>query len=88
MERKHIVEAFSFELGKCLAKDVKERELAVLAEVDAELCAQVAAGLGLPAPKGSPAEDVALSPALSQMATEPGPVAGPRCSSSRPSVAS
>ena len=30
----------------------------MLANVDADLCAQVAAGLGLPAPKGSPAEDV------------------------------
>ncbi len=55
VERAHIVEAFTFELGKCYEQAVKERELAVLADVDADLCAQVAAGLGLPAPKGSPA---------------------------------
>ncbi|MEV6608521.1 catalase [Kutzneria sp. NPDC051319] len=76
LERKHVVEAFTFELGKCYEQGVKQRELAVLAEVDADLCEQVAAGLGLPAPTGSPAEDVVLSPALSQVVTEPGPVAG------------
>ena len=76
VERGHIVAAFTFELGKCLAPDVRERELAVLSEVDAELCEQVAAGLGLAAPKGTPAEDVVLSPALSQVVAEPGPVAG------------
>ena len=55
---------------------VKERELAVLANVDADLCAQVAAGLGLPAPKGTPATDVQPSPALSQIPPGPGPIAG------------
>ena len=48
----------------------------MLANVDADLCAQVAAGLGLPAPKGNPAEDVTVSPALVQMLAEPGPIAG------------
>jgi catalase len=78
LEQAHIVEAFTFELGKCYEQAVKERELGVLANVDAELCAQVSAGLGLPAPKGRPARDVPLSPSLSQMVTEPGPVAGRR----------
>ena len=76
LEQAHIVEAFTFELGKCYARAIKERELEVLANVDADLCAQVAAGLGLPAPQGSPPADVTLSPALSQMVTEPGPIAG------------
>jgi catalase len=40
-----------------------------------ELCAAVAAGLGLPVPTPEPA-DVAPSPALSQLVTEPGPIAG------------
>jgi len=48
----------------------------VLANVDTGLCAQVAVGLGLPAPEGSPVADAALSPALSQVVTEPGPIAG------------
>jgi catalase len=76
LEQAHIVEAFTFELGKCYARAIKERELQVLANVDADLCAQVAAGLGLPAPDGHPAADAALSPALSQVVTEPGPIAG------------
>ena len=49
-----LVEAFTFELGKVYEQRIKERELTVLANVDADLCAQVAAGLGLPAPAGSP----------------------------------
>ncbi len=71
-----MVEAFTFELGKVYDQDVKKRELAVLANVDADLCAQVAAGLGLPAPKGKPATDVQPSPALSQLPPGPGPIAG------------
>ena len=73
IEQAHIVEAFTFELGKVYEQAIKERELQVLANVDADLCAQVAAGLGLPAPKGKPAEDVTVSPALSQIVAEPGP---------------
>jgi catalase len=76
LEQAHVVEAFTFELGKCYEQAIKERELQVLADVDADLCAQVAAGLGLPAPEGSPPLDVTLSPALSQVVTEPGPIAG------------
>src|ERR1700761_3345803 len=76
LEQAHIVEAFTFELGKCYEQAIKERELQVLANVDADLCAQVAAGLGLPAPEGSPVTDASLSPALSQVVTEPGPIAG------------
>ena len=76
IEQGHIVEAFTFELGKCYEQAIKERELEVLANVDADLCAQVAAGLGLPAPKGKPTEDGLLSPALSQVVTEPGSIAG------------
>jgi catalase len=76
LEQAHIVEAFTFELGKCYEQAVKERELQVLANVDAGLCAQVAAGLGLAAPGGTPPSEVTLSPALSQVVTEPGPIAG------------
>ncbi|MCW2524640.1 MAG: katE, partial [Frankiales bacterium] len=76
VEQAHIVEAFTFELGKVFDQAIKQRELAVLAQVDAELCAQVAAGLGLPAPAGQPGQDVTVSPALSQVVTQPGPIAG------------
>jgi catalase len=76
LEQAHIIEAFTFELGKCYDRAIKERELQVLANVDADLCARVAAGLGLPAPSGRPAADADLSPALSQIVTVPGPIAG------------
>ncbi|MFD6344236.1 catalase [Streptomyces roseolus] len=67
-EREHIIAAYTFELGKCYEQAVKERNLAVLANIDGELCAQVAAGLGLPAPAPTePLADVSLSPALSQI---------------------
>jgi catalase len=76
VEQAHVAQALSFELGKVYEQAIKERTLQVLANVDADLCTQVAASLGLPAPKGSPAEDVDLSPALSQVVTTPGPIAG------------
>jgi catalase len=76
VEQVHVIEAFTFELGKCYEQAIKERELEVLANVDTELCEQVAAGLGLPAPKGKPPADAPSSPALSQVYAEPGPVAG------------
>jgi catalase len=75
-EQTHIVEAFTFELGKCFERAIKERQLQVLANVDEDLCSQVAAGLGLAAPQGNPAEDVIVSAALSQIVDEPGPIVG------------
>jgi catalase len=75
VEKVHIVEAFTFELGKCYEQPIRERMLGVLANVDTELCAAVAEGLGLPAPAGQPVEVVA-SPALSLIVTEPGPITG------------
>ncbi len=50
VEQQHIVAAYTFELAKCFEQTVKERQLLALANIDADLCAQVAAGLGLPAP--------------------------------------
>jgi catalase len=76
VEQAHVIEAFTFELGKCYEKAIKERELVALANVDADLCAQVAAGLGLPAPDGHPASDESVSVALTQVVLEPGPIAG------------
>jgi catalase len=68
VERDHIIAAYTFELGKCYEQAVKERQLESLALIDPELCAGVAAGLGLPAPSpdAAPAE-VEPSPALSQV---------------------
>ncbi|MFD7631127.1 catalase [Streptomyces sp. NPDC059851] len=67
-ERRHIIAAYTFELGKCHEQAIRERQLTVLANIDDELCARVAAGLGLPAPAATePLADVEPSPALSQV---------------------
>lgn len=68
VEREHIIAAYTFELGKCYEQVIKERALKVLARIDAQLCEQVAAGLGLPAPEpDGPLADPEPSPALSQV---------------------
>ncbi len=67
-EKEHIVLAYTFELARCYEQAIKERQLQALANVDPDLCAQVAAGLGLPAPEPTvPLVDLAPSPALSQI---------------------
>jgi catalase len=67
-EQQHVIAAFTFELGKVFEVAIKERMLEVLANVDERLCAEIADGLGLAAPKSTietPA--VAPSAALSQL---------------------
>ncbi|MFF4172214.1 catalase [Streptomyces sp. NPDC001744] len=71
VEREHIIAAYTFELGKCWDNAIKERQLQALANIDSELCAQVAAGLGMSVPAATePAPDVRPSPALSQVGGE------------------
>ncbi|WP_077797269.1 catalase [Streptomyces sp. JHA26] len=68
VEREHIIGAYTFELGKCYEQSIRERTLQVLANIDPELCAGVAEGLGLSAPAPTvPLADVEPSPALSQV---------------------
>ncbi|WUJ27007.1 catalase [Micromonospora sp. NBC_00389] len=71
VEKEHIIRAYTFELGKCYHQAIKERQLQCLANIDPVLCAQVATGLGLPAPEPTvPLADVTPSPALSQVGRE------------------
>ncbi|SCF08182.1 catalase [Micromonospora coriariae] len=71
VEKEHIIRAYTFELGKCYHQAIKERQLQGLANIDPVLCAQVATGLGLPAPEPTvPLADVTPSPALSQVGGE------------------
>ena len=73
LERDHIVDAYSFELGKCYENVIRERQLQCLANIDLDLCTRVAAALGMPAPEPTvPAGDesdgpVSTSGALSQL---------------------
>src|SRR5690606_13358297 len=50
IEKKHIADAYSFELGKCYEKAIKQRAVDVLRNVDEQLARTVAGNLGLPAP--------------------------------------
>ncbi|SNY71512.1 catalase [Paractinoplanes atraurantiacus] len=71
VEKEHIIRAYTFELGKCYEQAIKERQLQSLANIDPVLCAEVATGLGLPAPKPTiELADPAPSPALSQVGAE------------------
>jgi catalase len=70
-EQNHIISAFVFELSKVETKDVRERMLGQLANVDPRIADRVANGLGLqgevtPAPTTvNVNQDLPLSPALS-----------------------
>ena len=68
VEQQHLVDAYVFELSKCYEIAIRERQLQVLADIDTDLCAAVADGLGLPAPDPhtDPIE-TETSPALSQL---------------------
>ncbi|GAA0501559.1 catalase [Paractinoplanes deccanensis] len=71
VEKEHIIRAYTFELGKCYEQAIKERQLQSLANIDPVLCAEVATGLGLPAPKPTiELAEPAPSPALSQVGGE------------------
>ncbi|MGW1176536.1 catalase [Kitasatospora sp. NPDC002543] len=67
VEREHVIAAYTFELSKCYEQAIRERVLTVLARIDDELCREVAAGLGLPAPSAAVRADITPSPALSQV---------------------
>jgi catalase len=51
VEQQHIINAFSFELGKVDVAEVRERVLGLLNEVSKELAKEVASNLGMPVPK-------------------------------------
>jgi catalase len=76
VEQQHVIDAYTFELGKCYEQGIKERALAVLAKIDTILCERVAAGLGLPVPPPEPTDHLPESPALRQIKPTPFPIAG------------
>ncbi len=71
-ERRHIADAFRFELSKVTVPAVRRRVVSMLRNVSGELAAEVARGLGMALPPAMPrvcttpvTPEVALSPALS-----------------------
>jgi catalase len=86
-EKRHIVQALHFELGKVETMAVRERMVQQLAQVDGELAQQVARGIGVeaPSPNGRPARRPAdgkrrvdRSPALSMDNTRKDTIRGRR----------
>lgn len=70
VEQDHVIQAYTFELGKCYEENIRIRQLQSLANIDERLCAEVAEGLGLPAPAPAASvtvEEPAVSPAVSQI---------------------
>ncbi len=68
VEQDHVTQAYIFELSKCYEENIKVRQLQALANIDQRLCADVAYGLGLPAP--GPTEELTTeepSPLVSQI---------------------
>jgi catalase len=65
-EQAHIVDAFSFELGKVGHEHIRQGVVAHLAHVDGELAGAVAANVGVQAPEPAGENHGRRSPALSQ----------------------
>ncbi|HZZ53551.1 MAG TPA: catalase, partial [Trebonia sp.] len=82
IERRHIAEAFTFELSKCEREEIRIRMVAGLRNVHEELAATVAEGLGLlempeaTEPARTPRADLPPSPVLSIVKRGPGSFAG------------
>lgn len=70
-EQDHIVAAFSFELGKCLSPEIRERNVANLANVDSLLAKRVAANLGLKAPRARASEGKSATSAKLSLLSSP-----------------
>jgi catalase len=50
-EQNHIIDALTFELGKVERKNIRSRMVGLLTQVDKQLAAKVADGLGIPVPE-------------------------------------
>lgn len=50
-EQEHVASAYTFELGKCNHKHIKERMLWLISQIDKDLAKKVSDGLGLAIPK-------------------------------------
>lgn len=72
-EKEHIIEAFSFELGKVKSKDVQQQVVDMFANVSLELSMEIANQIGANPPKGEVSGVTKTSPALSQENTKKSP---------------
>ncbi|MBO1005705.1 catalase [Pseudogracilibacillus auburnensis] len=68
-EKKHIIDAFSFELGKVKSESVRQQVVDMFANVSVEMAATVADAIGVVPPQGQKSSITKSSPALSQLNT-------------------
>jgi catalase len=75
IEQKHLRDALVFELSKCERVDIRARAVSHLVNIDAQMAAMVADGLGMELPEAAvaakPTLDLAASAALSIIANGP-----------------
>ena len=67
-ERRHLTQAFQFELAKCERPDVRERVVGMLTQIDVTLAAEVGRALGIPlgAARGRAAATTPVRPGASK----------------------
>ena len=66
VEKKHIIDAFKFELSKVNNKDIRQQVIDMFGNVNIDMMTQVAQYLGANSPKGEASKYNKISPALSQ----------------------
>jgi catalase len=66
VERKHIIDAFTFELSKVKSKDVVQQVVNMFGNVNIDMMTQVANRIGAEVPKGEGSKYGKISPKLSQ----------------------
>ncbi|WP_346916800.1 catalase [Clostridium sp.] len=66
VEKKHIIDAFKFELSKVNNKDIRQQIIDMFGNVNIDMMTQVAQYLGANIPKGEASKYNKVSPALSQ----------------------
>jgi catalase len=70
VEKQHVIEAFSFELGKVNNLSVRKQVVDMFANVDKEMATIIANHIAVDSPKGNHVPVTASSPALSQANTK------------------
>lgn len=68
-EKRHITDAFIFELAKVESKSVRQQSVDMFVKVDKEMATEIAANIDVNPPKGTHVSVSASSPALSQAHT-------------------
>lgn len=68
-EKQHIIDAFTFEVGKVNSRSVRQQVVDMFAHVDREMATLIAEGVGVNPPTGEQSPVTASSPALSQANT-------------------